>query len=151
MSTSVRPALADDLPTVRSIDAATAYRTQPTHYLKAACDGDSRWQLWVVESAGSVGGFLFVERVIDEMTVLAVAVASDRQRAGLGAALLAAGLHWGTEMGLRRCLLEVRVSNTAAISLYHRYGFSDDGRRPRYYADGEDALLMSLELQESPE
>jgi ribosomal-protein-alanine N-acetyltransferase len=44
-------------------------------------------------------------------------------------------------------LLEVRVSNQAAASLYRSFGFREVGIRPRYYADnGEDALLMDLEL-----
>ena len=31
---------------------------------------------------------------------------------------------------------------TPAIALYERFGFAIVGRRPRYYADGEDALVM---------
>jgi ribosomal protein S18 acetylase RimI-like enzyme len=53
------------------------------------------------------------------------------------------------EMGGRRLLLEVRNSNNAAIALYRKFGFSDDGVRREYYpaADGrEDALLMSMQL-----
>ena len=43
--------------------------------------------------------------------------------------------------------LEVRVSNHAAAALYRKFGFREVGVRPRYYAnDGEDALLMDLEL-----
>jgi ribosomal-protein-alanine N-acetyltransferase len=47
-------------------------------------------------------------------------------------------------------LLEVRVSNEAAIRLYQRYGFSEIGRRKHYYpvAPGvrEDAIVMQLLL-----
>jgi ribosomal-protein-alanine N-acetyltransferase len=40
--------------------------------------------------------------------------------------------------------LEVRVSNQAAVNLYHKFGFQIVGRRARYYRDnGEDALLMT--------
>lgn len=45
--------------------------------------------------------------------------------------------------------LEVRASNTAAIALYHRYGFVEMGLRKNYYpsASGrEDAMLMALPL-----
>jgi ribosomal-protein-alanine N-acetyltransferase len=39
--------------------------------------------------------------------------------------------------------LEVRVSNTAAIGLYRRFGFAPAGVRAGYYGDdGEDALVM---------
>jgi len=39
--------------------------------------------------------------------------------------------------------LEVRERNTPAIALYRGLGFSVAGRRPRYYGDGEDALIMT--------
>ena len=39
--------------------------------------------------------------------------------------------------------LEVRVSNTPAINLYTKYGFSSFGTRKGYYQDNnEDALIM---------
>jgi len=44
-------------------------------------------------------------------------------------------------------LLEVRASNGQALEFYRRRGFSQSGRRPRYYADPvEDALLLALPL-----
>jgi ribosomal-protein-alanine N-acetyltransferase len=41
-----------------------------------------------------------------------------------------------------RVVLEVRVSNHAAISLYEKFGFKKVAQRPRYYADGENADIM---------
>jgi ribosomal-protein-alanine N-acetyltransferase len=38
----------------------------------------------------------------------------------------------------------VRADNAPAIGLYERQGFEKIGRRPRYYADGVDALLFAL-------
>lgn len=43
--------------------------------------------------------------------------------------------------------LQVRVSNSAAIELYRKLGFRRVGMLKRYYADGEDALVMSVNLQ----
>lgn len=40
--------------------------------------------------------------------------------------------------------LEVRPSNTAAITLYRSFGFLDVAVRKEYYQDKEDALLMYL-------
>jgi ribosomal-protein-alanine N-acetyltransferase len=48
--------------------------------------------------------------------------------------------------GARGLVLEVRPSNRRAIRLYRYLGYDVVGRRPRYYADGEDALVMTLEL-----
>lgn len=50
--------------------------------------------------------------------------------------------------GAESVLLEVRASNEAALRLYDSLGFQRVGLRRRYYADGEDALLMTLLLRQ---
>jgi len=48
--------------------------------------------------------------------------------------------------GAKQCYLEVRVTNQEAISLYKKLDF-DVARNIRgYYADGEDAFVMSVKL-----
>ena len=45
--------------------------------------------------------------------------------------------------------LEVRPSNTSAISLYTKYDFKEIGRRRNFYTKPtEDALLMQREIIE---
>ena len=51
------------------------------------------------------------------------------------------------ESSLRAIFLEVRPSNNAAIKLYESHGFSQISRRPRYYSNGEDALVYRLDLK----
>ena len=47
-------------------------------------------------------------------------------------------------LGARRATLEVRVSNSAALELYLKYGFEIVSRRKRYYTDNnEDAYIMT--------
>ena len=50
--------------------------------------------------------------------------------------------------------LEVRVDNTAAITLYRRFGFAPAGVRPRYYVDPDgtttDALVLWVHDVEDP-
>lgn len=44
--------------------------------------------------------------------------------------------------------LHVRETNRAAISLYRdTLGFQIHGTEPKYYADGENALAMRMQLQ----
>jgi ribosomal protein S18 acetylase RimI-like enzyme len=42
--------------------------------------------------------------------------------------------------------LEVDMGNFAAQALYRRLGFVQVGRRPRYYANGADALVLRADL-----
>ena len=48
--------------------------------------------------------------------------------------------------GARKVWLDVRPSNEAALRLYQGAGYRSTGRRPRYYHDGEDALLLERTL-----
>ena len=90
-----------------------------------------------------------ISRLFDEVEVLDVAVAPEWRRLGVGASLLQQ-IFSALPEDIARVLLEVRASNRAGRALYHKLGFSEDGRRKNYYpkADGtrEDALLMSLYL-----
>ncbi|WP_428818998.1 ribosomal protein S18-alanine N-acetyltransferase [Microbulbifer sp. MCCC 1A16149] len=90
-----------------------------------------------------------VSRVFDEIEILDVAVAPRWRRLGVAERLLQDIFSCLPE-DVARVLLEVRVSNRAARGLYHKLGFTEDGRRKNYYpkSDGsrEDALLMSLVL-----
>jgi ribosomal protein S18 acetylase RimI-like enzyme len=55
------------------------------------------------------------------------------------------------ERGLRTCRLEVRTANALAIDLYERLGFRVIGKRPGYYANGADALVMVKTLSQRSE
>jgi len=71
-----------------------------------------------------------------------LAVHPDRQGAGVGTALLRHALATLEAEGATRVKLEVRESNDAAIRLYRRQGFEHRRTVPRYYANGENALVM---------
>ena len=71
----------------------------------------------------------------------------EERRHGLAARLVRHMVDEARRGSARVLSLEVRVSNHAAVSLYRRFGFREVGLRPKYYVDnGEDALLMDLEL-----
>lgn len=81
--------------------------------------------------------------ILDEAHITILAVHPDYQGQGLGQALLYSLLHTAALSGLERATLEVRASNTPALSLYQKFGFKTAGRRRRYYQDtGEDALIL---------
>jgi ribosomal-protein-alanine N-acetyltransferase len=75
-----------------------------------------------------------------------IAVHPTARRAGLGRLLLDA---WETDVRARGAVkvwLDVRPSNEPALRLYRGAGYRPTGRRPRYYHDGEDALLLEHAL-----
>ncbi len=59
-------------------------------------------------------------------------------------------MQWVCESGAEAMQLEVRASNGAAIGLYQRLGFVEQGRRKGYYsAPAEDAVLMGVAMERS--
>jgi [ribosomal protein S18]-alanine N-acetyltransferase len=79
----------------------------------------------------------------EEAWVNNIAVRRDRQRRGIGRALLEALLAEAVRRGAHRVLLEVAADNEAAQKLYAGYGFEPMGVRRGYYQPSNtDALVM---------
>jgi ribosomal-protein-alanine N-acetyltransferase len=96
----------------------------------------------VARAGGVVIGYAGLMFVVGDAHVTNIAVASERQRAGVGTRLLAE-LGWeAVNRGCEALTLEVRVSNTGAQALYRSFGFVPAGVRQRYYENTEDAIVM---------
>jgi ribosomal-protein-alanine N-acetyltransferase len=77
-----------------------------------------------------------------------LAVAPNARGNGLGRRLLTEGLARLAVGGATVVKLEVRESNAVARSLYGDVGFEPLRRVPGYYDDGEDAVLMLLDVDD---
>ena len=75
-----------------------------------------------------------------------LAVHPDHRGRGIGTRLLDAGLLRLRRQSVNRVKLEVRASNQPALDLYERFGFEAHHTIPRYYDDGEDALVLVTTL-----
>ena len=86
---------------------------------------------------GYAGGWV----VDGDLQILKVGVDPAWRRHGIARVLLARVADDARNLGARTSSLEVRAGNAGAQALYAALGY-DAGRRPRYYSDGEDALIM---------
>jgi len=92
-----------------------------------------------------VVGFIGVWLLPDEAHIVTVAVRGSHRRCGIGEMLLIAAIQMAQESGQSLITLECRVSNTAAVSLYEKYGFQQAGLRTRYYSNNnEDAYILTV-------
>ncbi|MBK7947949.1 MAG: GNAT family N-acetyltransferase [Deltaproteobacteria bacterium] len=98
------------------------------------------------ESADHVG-FVLARRILDAVEIDLVGVAPQARRRGLAIRMLEVLLEAERTRGAALAQLELSSGNEAASALYAGLGFVVVGRRPRYYPDGRDALLLSLELR----
>ena len=107
------------------------------------------YQCWTWRVGDELLGYFILLVAAGEGHLLNLSVASARQRAGHGSALLREAMRLARGRGALHIFLEVRPSNLAAKALYGRFGFSEVAVRPNYYpahAGREDALVLSLAL-----
>lgn len=97
----------------------------------------------VIEETDQVVGYLVGQIIFEMSDLYYVAVHPNYRSRGYGKLLVDQFIHDAYKNDGDTMSLEVRMSNQTAISLYEKCGFISVGTRARYYADGEDALLMT--------
>jgi RimJ/RimL family protein N-acetyltransferase len=132
---------------VRSEEARRPARFYRRRFRQSWTDRDA--QIVAVEGSRIVG-HVSVQReshpVARHVATLGIAVAADRRGGGVGSALLAEALRWAREVGVEKIVLSVYPHNTAAIALYRKFGFIEEGRLVRQSRKSygyEDEILMA--------
>lgn len=91
-------------------------------------------------SSISLGG------VIKKGHIVSVAVMPDHRKKGVGETLVKSAMEAMKLYKAKQCFLEVRVTNDPAVGLYKKLGFEVSRTIHGYYADGEDAYMMTKKL-----
>ena len=109
--------------------------------------------VFVAEDDGRIVGRLSLGRdqhpASRHVADIGLMVAASHRRRGIGTALLDAAVDWARHAGVRKLELHVFPWNEAAIRLYERFGFVQEGYRRNHYLRGDeyvDAILMAYEL-----
>lgn len=102
---------------------------------------------FVAEADGIVAGYV-VATLADngEGRILSIAVDDRFRRKGIAKALLKSAFGFYMRNGVMSVRLEVRAGNAAAMELYRGLGFFIVGMIPRYYNDGEAALILRKDI-----
>jgi len=101
----------------------------------------------IVTSAEQMAGYIFI-MINEEGTghITTLGVAPEHRRRGLANRLIAHCEKMLNKRNVSTVMLEVRVSNTAAQTLYQTFGYSVVQRLVTYYNNGEDGFLMVKSL-----
>jgi len=144
----IRPMTEKDLDAVTAIERAS-YTTPWTsdHFLNEITASYS-WP-FVVVMGGVVVGYLCLMCLFEEAQILNIAVGPDFRGRGIARVMMNRAFLLALEQGAEFMALEVRSSNSAAISLYEQLGFKKTGIRVRYYEHTEDAILMEKSIKEN--
>ena len=104
-------------------------------------------------SAGGVVEGMLVSRLVPGITerpdaeLYNIAVSSGSKRKGIGGTLLRELVSILCERGVENLWLEVRESNTKAITFYEKHGFAAEITRPQFYSNpSENAVIMRLRV-----
>jgi len=94
-----------------------------------------------------VSGYIITYHIYDEIQILNIAVKRSERNKQIATNLFDVIFDYAATGNAEKFTLEVRPSNTGAISLYKKLGFGIDGLRKNYYRrPSEDAVLMSMRL-----
>ena len=143
--------------TIQSIGVrfATERERGPVRRIESACFGPARilfglWprvgkrgvMSWIADVDGAPAGYLIAYDKLLDNTLLSyvggVGVLPRYRGLGLGTRLVASVLS-----NQHTLWLHVRPSNVAAIGLYRKLGMRELCRVARFYADGDDAIVMA--------
>ena len=118
--------------------------SDPWSEASIASELDNPLSVWFTALEGeNVIGYVGSQTVLDGSDMMNIAVSPEFRRMGVAEKLIDALISELRVRGSRCLILEVRVSNIAAISLYTKLGFSEIGRRRNYYRNPkEDALIL---------
>jgi len=143
---TVRPMARRDLDDIQSIEETVFSTPWSRSAFREGLEAGASVS-WAAEQEGRVVGYLVSWIVEDELHIGNVAVAPACQGRGIARKLVGRSLEHAAEQGVRWAALEVRRSNDRAQELYRSFGFRRIGVRRRYYSvDGEDAIVMALEM-----
>lgn len=136
---------ADDIDDVHRIERGSFSNPWPRSSFEGEIDNEPISESLVVihPPDDRIIGYVIIWMVRDVVQISNVAVDPAYRRKGVGEQVMRRVLHRKRREGFRRAFLEVRPSNTTAVKLYEKLGFTVVGKRPHYYhKPKEDALIM---------
>lgn len=151
----IRQARDDDRLPLASLFAAVAEErdgiaTEPPVDVKERAASWTLAGTLVAVAGGGVIGSIHIDASRHGFGEVGMAVAREWRGRGVGTALMAGAIDWARERDLHKLSLSVFAHNAAAIGLYRKLGFVEEGRRIKQFrrSSGElwDAIDMGLLL-----
>ncbi|MBI2357817.1 MAG: ribosomal protein S18-alanine N-acetyltransferase [Deltaproteobacteria bacterium] len=142
----LRPVTSSDLEDILAIEKVSyRFPWTPRFFLQELRVPCARSLLGMIH--GKPVGYVIYWLLPSEIDIHNLAVHPAQRRQGIGRSLLQAVVDEARHERRSRITLEVRKSNAAAQRLYESVGFVSQGIRKGYYSDdGEDAVIMALEI-----
>lgn len=125
-------------------------REMAREWMRVGLAGHETARRFVAEAAGDVVGQVKTDVAPYGVADLSMWVAEEWRRRGVGTALVRTAVDWAGRMGAHKIALQVWPHNHAALALYRKFGFVEEGLLRRHYPrrSGElwDVVVMGLVL-----
>lgn len=141
----IRPARRGDLDAIANLETLAFSAPWRRGFFESELTAERRYATVAIGPEGHLLGYLFAMYFEEEMHVNKIAVAEEHRRKGVARALMDGLFDFAGANGIRLISLEVRQSNLEAQRFYESLKFRSLYLRPRYYPDGESAVVMVLE------
>lgn len=93
-----------------------------------------------------VVGYAGLWQPIDEGHITNIVTKLDKRGNKIASNMLEELIRIAENRKLKCVTLEVNVHNEIAINLYKKYDFKEVGKRPKYYNNTDDAIIMTKEI-----
>ena len=134
----------EDIDQVAILETASFAQPWRREFFESEMEAEGRFNR-IARGGGRIVGYCFSMYFLDEMHVNKIAVAAAWRRRGVAKALMDDAMEFARARGVASIALEVRESNAEARAFYAALGFEERYRRPRYYPDGETAVVMQIQ------
>lgn len=141
----IRAANEGDLDAVHRIESESFPVPWRREFFESELFASGRYALVAVRGRRVIG-YVFAMWIFDEMHINKIAVTASERRQGIADKLMDHCFEFARRNGVTLMSLEVRQSNTGAQEFYKKRGFGAAYMRPRYYPDGEAAVVMSRDV-----
>lgn len=101
----------------------------------------------VATSENEVIGYAGLWQPCDEGHITNIVTKLDKRGNKIASKMLEELIKIAKNKNLKCVTLEVNINNEIAINLYQKYNFKEIGKRPKYYYNTDDALIMTLEFK----
>ena len=142
----VRTATHADLDAVVALESISFPVPWRREFFATEIDAIGRFNIVAVTGQGELVGYVFAMYFLDEMHVNKIAVTPAWRRKKVAMLLMDECFAFARINDVSSVSLEVRESNDAARALYRSLAFVESYRRPRYYPDGESAIVMTCQV-----
>ena len=148
--TEIRPLEREDCAAAAEIEAESLHEAWSQSAIASLCGKADAAVLAAYERAESgsepsLVGLVHCEFVLDEAHISSVAVTQSRRRRGIGEKLMLALFEEAKKRGCCVIFLDVRKSNTAAVALYKKLGFTVLGEQAGAYRTVEGGKIVGRE------